>query len=97
MKKRRNLSRAIEELESTLGEAGPDLRERLEKELERIEDTVEKLKPHLDDLRGKVNDGFHEAKDKAEKEIEKNPWQAVGIVALVAFVIGFLLAGRRRD
>lgn len=97
MRKRRNLSKAIEDLESTIGDAGPDLRERLEKELNRIEETLEKLQPHLEEFRGKINDGFHETKEKAEREIAKNPWGAVGIVALVAFVIGFLLAGRRRD
>ncbi len=74
-----------------------DMRDRLEEEIERIEETIDKMKPHLEELRGKLNEGFHETKDKAEREIKKNPWAAVGIVAFVFFIIGFLLAGRRRD
>lgn len=90
MTKRRTFSKAIEDLEDTT-------RERLEEEIHKIEDTIEKLKPHLDDLKAKMNDGFNETKDKVEKEIEKNPWAAVGIVALVFFILGFLISGRRRD
>lgn len=97
MTRRRTFSKAIEDLEGTAGDIGSEVRDRLEQELHRIEDTIEKLKPHIDELKSKVNDGFHETKDKVEKEIEKNPWAAIGIVALVFFVIGFLLSGRRRD
>ncbi len=100
MTKRRGFSKAIDDLESAAGAAsdiGSDMRERLEEELERIEDTIDKLKPHLDEIRGKLNDGYHETKNKAEHEIKKNPWAAVGIVAFVFLIIGFLLAGRRRD
>lgn len=97
MTKRRSLSKTIEDLEGTAADIGSDVRDRLEDELHRIEDTIEKLKPHIEDIKSKMHDGFNDGKEKLEKEIEKNPLAAIGIVALIFFILGFLLSGRRRD
>lgn len=94
----KNFRSAIDELERNTDANGTDFRARVEQELHRIEETLKNLKPHLDDIKTKVTDEFHTTKDKVEKEVQKNPWAAVGIVALVFFILGFLFSHRgRRD
>lgn len=58
--------------------------DQLENQTEQIIDCI---KPHVE-----------EAKAKVTSEVEKNPWAALGIVAVVSFLLGLLLAPRsRRD
>ncbi len=59
-----------------------------------IEDLESQLRPHLDDLSEFVSDEAKKAKDKIEDQVQKNPIMAIGIVALVCFVLGFLFASR---
>lgn len=59
--------------------------------IEDLENTVAKLRPHLEDISSRVGDETKKAKSKVETEIQKNPWAAIGIVGLVLFVVGFLL------
>lgn len=93
----KNFQSAIDELESGANGDGGDLKARLEKELHRIEETLNKLKPHIEDIKTKVGNGLGDAKDRVEKEVQKNPWAAIGIVALVFFILGFLFSHRSRD
>jgi len=94
----KNFRSAIDELERNTDGNGSDFRARLEQELHRVEEMLNNLKPHINDLKDKVTDEFHTTKDKVEKEVQKNPWAAVGIVALVFFILGFLFSHRgRRD
>ncbi|HMN68847.1 MAG TPA: hypothetical protein PKC28_09950 [Bdellovibrionales bacterium] len=66
-------------------------------ELERhVEDTMDKIRPHLDDLKGRVSDEAQKAKAGVEEKVQQNPWAAIGVVALLFFVIGLLL-GRRSN
>lgn len=53
----------------------------------------------LDELRTRIHDEAVKSKDKIEEQVKENPWATVGIVGLIFFVLGFLLAGvsRRRD
>jgi ElaB/YqjD/DUF883 family membrane-anchored ribosome-binding protein len=87
--KPKNFSQAIDELEDLTRDKGGDMRERLEAEIKRLQDTLENMKPHLEEAK--------KAKTRVEKEIQENPWAAIGIVGLVLFVIGFLLGTRRSD
>lgn len=95
----KNFRSAIDELERNTDGNGQDFRARLEQELHKIEDTLAKLKPHIDDIKSKVSDEFHTTKDKVEKQVQQNPWAAVGVVALVAFILGLIFSpkGRHRD
>jgi ElaB/YqjD/DUF883 family membrane-anchored ribosome-binding protein len=101
MSKPKNFRSAIDELEneSENNGHGHDLRDRLQQELRRIEEALNKLKPHLNDVKEKVSDEFHSAKTKVEGEVQKNPWAAIGVVALVAFILGLIFSprGRSRD
>ncbi len=93
--KPKNFRTAIDELERNTDSNGSDFRARLEEELHKIEDTLSKLKPHIDDIKTKVTDEFHTTKNKVEKEVQKNPWAAIGIVALVCFILGAIFAPKR--
>jgi ElaB/YqjD/DUF883 family membrane-anchored ribosome-binding protein len=101
MEKPKNFRSAIDELEreAESNGHGPDLRARLEQELHRVQEALHKLKPHLDDVKAKVSDEFEATKIKVESEVQKNPWAAIGIVALVAFILGLIFSpkGRSRD
>lgn len=97
--KPKNLSQAIDELERATRGKATDLKERFEQEIHRLEDTVKSLKPQLDELQSKIGDEAKKAKDRVENEVQKNPLAAVGVVGLIFFILGFLLAksGRRDD
>lgn len=101
MSKSKNFRSAIDELENESESNGRshDLRDRLEQELHRIQEALNKVKPHLNDVKDRVSDEFNSAKTKVEHEVQKNPWAAIGIVALIAFIIGLLISpkGRSRD
>lgn len=60
---------------------------------------IEELEKNFDGVKDKVGDELEDAKTKVEKEVKKNPWAAIGIVALVAFILGMLFSpkGRSRD
>lgn len=86
--KPRNLSDAIEELERRAPEAGEHLRE----EIERLTDLLKNLKP-------KIEEEARKAKVRVEDQIVHHPWTAVGVVGMVAFLLGVIFgwSGRRRD
>ena len=93
--KPKNFRSAIDELERKTDGNGTDFRARLEEELSKIKDTLAKLDPHIDGIKTKVTDEFHTTKDKVEKEVLKNPWAAIGIVALVCFILGAIFSPRK--
>ena len=97
----KNFAQAIDELEEENKKAKPNgsgVRDRLQSELANLEEALAKIKPHIDDLGQKVGTEAKKAKDKVEDQVQKNPWAAIGIVGVVFFLLGFLLAGtRRRD
>ena len=67
------------------------------KSLDELEETLKQLKPHLEELKHKAGEGLNKAKDEVEEQVQKNPWAAIGIVALVFFMLGFLFSRRDRD
>ncbi len=88
-----NFSKALEELESTSKSTAQSLKDRLQVELKDLESKISELKPQLEELKSKVQDGATKAKDKVENRVKENPWASIGIVGLIFFVLGFLLAG----
>ena len=93
--KPKNFRSAIDQLEQQFENKGTDVRARLEEELRKIQDTLANLGPHVNDIKDKVTDEFHATKHKVEKEVQKNPWAAIGLVALVCFIVGAIFAPRR--
>lgn len=92
--KPKNFTEAIDELEN-----GNGFKSRIQSELHKLEETLEKIKPHIEELTEKAGTEVKKAKAKVEDEVQKNPWAAIGIVGLVFFILGFLFAhkGSRRD
>ncbi len=98
--KPRNFSQALEELENLSSSTATELKNRLQTEFKRLEDQIDEIKPHLEDLKDKVQSEALAAKNKVEKKVKANPWTTIGIVGLVAFLLGAILAGlsvRERD
>jgi ElaB/YqjD/DUF883 family membrane-anchored ribosome-binding protein len=91
--KPKNLADAIEDLEKGNG----DFQSRLKAEYHKLEETLADLRPHIEDLSGKVGEEARKAKRKVEAKVEENPWAAIGIVGLIFFILGFLFASKRRD
>lgn len=95
--KPKNFSQAIDELEDH-GDNGGGFKSRLQSQYRELEETLEKIKPHIEDLTEKAGAEARKAKDKVEDQVQKNPWAAIGIVGLIFFVLGFLFAQKgRRD
>lgn len=92
--KPKNFQQAIEDLEHTSDSNGTDFRSRLEQEFSRLEETLNKIKPHIEDLQSKVGDEVKKTKQTVESQVKENPWAAIGIIGLIFFVIGFLLGSR---
>ncbi len=57
---------------------------------EKIRSVIDDLKPQVENLKEKTEDFSKEL----DKQVHEKPWMAVGIVAVVALFIGFLL-GRK--
>ena len=92
----KNISQALDQLSET---AKPHLQEKLAA----FQELLAELKPHLEEFKEsaqeKVQRGYDQVK-KTSKDIDEavheRPWVAVGIVGLLALVLGFLLGNRRR-
>jgi ElaB/YqjD/DUF883 family membrane-anchored ribosome-binding protein len=77
-------------LSATAGQAG----ERIQQVRARAEETVRQVRDRLTAAQEDLTRRAREALGDADDYVRENPWQAVGITAGVAFLIG-LLAGRR--
>src|ERR1700686_4095081 len=73
----------------TIGEAG----ERIQQVRARAEETVRQVRDRLTDAQLELTRRAREALGEADEYVRENPWQALGITAGVAFLVG-LLAGR---
>lgn len=97
--KPKNFSQAIDELEDETPHTNGngDFRARIQSELNNLEETLAKLRPHIEDLSSKVGSEAKKAKEKVDEQVKENPWAAIGIAGLIFFILGFLFASRRND
>lgn len=89
-----NLSEAIRRLESSTGNG----RSQIGEDLESIKKAFENLK---EDVFKATGDTFTQGKERAkelghsvDQQVHENPWWALGIIGVVAFLVGYLL-GRK--
>jgi ElaB/YqjD/DUF883 family membrane-anchored ribosome-binding protein len=77
-------------LSATAGQAG----ERIQKARERASETVRAARERLGEAQEEVIRQAKYAAREADGYVRDNPWQAVGIAAGVAFIIGVLVSRR---
>ena len=77
-------------LSATAGQAG----ERIQKARERATETVRVARERLSETQDQVIKQARQAAKDADGYVHDNPWQAVGIAAGVAFIIGVLVSRR---
>lgn len=81
----------VEELlRVTAGQAG----EKIGEARVRAERTLSYARTRLSELEGQAVDKAREAAGDADEYVRENPWQAIGITAGVAFLIGLLVSRR---
>ena len=90
-----SMADAISKLESVSQSKEESIKEHLEKDYESLKAALEGVKPYFEDIKEKAEKEAIAAKNQVEKSVKENPWLAIGIVGLVAFVIG-LFIGRDR-
>jgi ElaB/YqjD/DUF883 family membrane-anchored ribosome-binding protein len=77
-------------LSATAGQAG----EKIQRARERAQETVKVARERLADTQEEVVKRAKVAAKQTDDYVHDNPWQAVGIAAGVAFIIGVLLSRR---
>lgn len=77
-------------VKATAGQAGEKLGEARAK----AEDTLRAARERLADLEEQAREKAVEAAGEADRLVRDNPWQAVGIAAGVAFLLGILVSRR---
>lgn len=92
----KSLSEAIETLENATRGKAQDFKEILEKDYNELRKTLDDLKPHLEALRGTVETEVKKTKNQVEEKVKENPWITIGIIGLVAFVIGWIFSQNKK-
>jgi ElaB/YqjD/DUF883 family membrane-anchored ribosome-binding protein len=77
-------------LTATAGQAG----EKIQRARERATETVRVARERLTDAQEQVVKQAKVAAKETDNYVRENPWQAVGIAAGVAFIIGVLVSRR---
>jgi ElaB/YqjD/DUF883 family membrane-anchored ribosome-binding protein len=77
-------------LSATAGQAG----EKIQRARERATETVRVARERLTDAQEQVVKQAKVAAKETDNYVRENPWQAVGIAAGVAFIIGVLVSRR---
>ena len=77
-------------LTATAGQAG----EKIQRARERAQETVKVARERLADTQEEVVKRARAAAKETDTYVHDNPWQAVGIAAGVAFIIGVLVSRR---
>lgn len=89
-----SLSEAISKLESMSQTKTEKVREHIEKDYEEIKSALEDLRPYFDELKNKVESEAKATKKQVEAKVKESPWLTIGIVGLIAFLLGLFL-GRK--
>lgn len=91
------LSEAIKKLEGLGQSKSQEWKESLESDYNELRRTLDQLAPHLESLKGRLENEAKGAKAQVENQVKDNPWVALGIVGLLAFVLGWIFGQSRKD
>lgn len=89
-----DLRAVLEDAESLLTATAGQAGERVQQARERAKETVRAARERLADSQEDLTRRAREAAKDADKYVRDNPWQAVGIAAGVALIIGLLVSRR---
>jgi len=89
-----DLRAVLEDAESLLTATAGQAGERIQEARDRAKETVRAARERLGETQEEITRRAREAAKDADKYVHDNPWQAVGIAAGVAFVIGLLVSRR---
>lgn len=92
-----SLSEAIAKLENVGQSKTKDFKDLLENDYKEILRAMEDIKPYLDDVKKKVETEVSKKKTEVESQMKENPWVVLGVVGIIAFILGWLLSGGRKD
>lgn len=91
-----SLSEAIEQLESVGHHKSKDLKEHLENDIADIKQALEGIKPFLNEFTEKIETEAKNGKHQVEQRVKESPWIALGVVGLVAFILGWIFGHNRK-
>lgn len=91
-----SLTEAISNLETAGNSKAQELRAHLEKDYQEIQKALESLKPLVEDLKNKAESEVKATKNQVEEQVKSNPWMALGVVGLVAFILGWIFGSSRK-
>ena len=89
-----DLRSVLEDAESLLTATAGQAGERIQAARERATETVRAARERLVDAQEEVTKRARAAAKETDKYVHDNPWQAVGIAAGLAFIIGVLISRR---
>lgn len=93
----KSITEAIEILERAGRSKIKDFKDILENDYTELRKNLDDLKPHLDDLKSTVETEAKKTKSQIEDNIKANPWVTLGLVGIIAFVIGWIFGRREQD
>jgi ElaB/YqjD/DUF883 family membrane-anchored ribosome-binding protein len=95
----KNFEDAIDKLEDKAHEVASDVGSSTPAAdaLGSLETEFKKIWSSLQGLSGNVKPGAQRAKEGAEETVTQNPWVSLAAVGLLAFIIGYVLGGRRSE
>ena len=89
-----DLRRVVEDVEGLLKVTAGQVGEKVGEARSRAEDTLRAARARLSDLEETARERASELTSEADGYVRDNPWQAVGIAAGVAFLLGILVSRR---
>jgi ElaB/YqjD/DUF883 family membrane-anchored ribosome-binding protein len=89
-----DLRRVVEDVEGLLKVTAGQVGEKVGEARSRAEDTLRAARARLSDLEEQARERATELTSEADGYVRDNPWQAVGIAAGVAFLLGILVSRR---
>jgi ElaB/YqjD/DUF883 family membrane-anchored ribosome-binding protein len=89
-----DLRRVVADVEGLLKVTAGQVGEKVGEARARAEETLRGARERLSDLEAQTRERASEAAGEADRYVRDNPWQAVGITAGVAFLLGILVSRR---
>ncbi len=91
-----SLSEAIEKLETAGRGKAQDFKNILEKDYNELRKMLDDFKPQFDNLKAGVEKEVSKTKNQVEENVKNNPWVTLGLVGLVAFIVGWFLGQNKK-